>query len=320
MAVYTQIPREQLETFVTGFNIGDVVSCEGIAQGIENSNFLLNTTSGKFVLTLYEKRVKIRDLPFFLGLIHFLADIGFPCPHPIPDRAGEYLHSLAGRPAALISFAIGNWLENPSENDCKQMGMAAARLHSSTTGFKMSRKNDQCLPVWRKGFEKLQDRADDVRPGFAQWIDDELAELESSYPRDLPTGIIHGDLFPDNVFFKNGVVSAVIDFYFACNDTYAFDLAICMNAWCFDNSGQFDKRFSKALFSGYQSVRPLAENELDAIPLLARGAAMRFLMTRLYDWFNTPEGVLTQRKDPLAFVPIIEFHRDVNDTVAYGLG
>ena len=320
MAVYTQISAKELESFVTGFNIGNVISCEGIPQGTENSNFILNTTLGKFVLTLYEKRVNIRDLPFFLGLIHYLAEVGFPCPRPISNRAGQYLHSLAGRPAALISFAIGDSLENPSVSNCRQMGVAAARLHSSAKDFKMSRKNDQCLPAWRKSFETLQERADDIRPGFAQWIEDELAALENSYPRSLPMGIIHGDLFPDNVFFKNGIVSAVIDFYFACNDAYAFDLAICLNAWCFDDSGGLDKSLSEALFDGYQSVRPLAQIELEALPLLARGAAMRFLITRLHDWFNATDGILIQKKDPLAFVPIIEFHRKTNDSIAYGIG
>lgn len=319
MAVYTNVARGEIESFITNFGIGDVVSFRGIPQGIENSNFLLRTTTGKYIVTIYERRVNSKDLPFFIGLMHFLAEERFHCPRPLPNTKGEYLHTLAGKPAAVITFVDGDWPRLITSNHCQQLGFAIAKFHSTAKKFGTFRKNNQALPAWRRVLLELKSRCDTIKPGLSNWLDHELFTLEKEWPSHLPSGIIHGDLFPDNVLFKNGMISAFIDFYFACNEAYAFELAICLNAWCFERNGHFNKGLSRALFAGYQSVRPLSKDELTALPLLARGAAMRFLITRLYDWFHIRDNTLAHRKDPLAFVPIIEFHQTVAGSSTYGV-
>lgn len=320
MAVYTDIRADDLDMFVAGYDIGAVVSCEGIAQGIENSNFLLCTDAGKFVLTLYEKRVRREDLPFYLGLMAHLADRGFPCPVPVRDRNGEMVHTLSRRPAAIVTFLDGDWPRDIAPEHCRAIGAAAARLHVGGADFTINRPNDLSQSAWQPIFAPLASRANELQSGFATWIEDELGLLDRSWPSGLPTGIIHADLFPDNVFFDKDGLSGVIDFYFACNDSLAYDIAVCLNAWCFTGDGQFDADRAGALLDGYQTVRPLDPAEREALPILARGAAMRFLLTRLYDWFNTPEAALTRRKNPVEFLPIIEFHRSVSDSTAYGVG
>lgn len=319
MAVYTDVSPNDLSHFIAGFDIGDVVALDGIAQGVENSNFRLQTTTGLYVLTLYEKRVDPGDLPFFLNLMHHLAGSKFPCPAPVANRDGEILHKLSGRPAAVVAFAPGDWPRRITPDHCRKVGVVLAKLHQTAAGFPVTRQNDQGLRAWRTAFTDLAPMADQLRPGLSNWIDAELATLEADWPRDLPTGIIHADLFPDNVFFEKGEVSGVIDFYFACTDALSFDLAICLNAWCFED-GELDRDCAHALTAGYQSVRQLEPAERQALSLLARGAAMRFLITRLHDWFHTPSDALAQRKDPLDFVPVIECHRAVSDSTAYGVG
>lgn len=318
MAVYTDVSADDLNRFVAGFDIGEVVLLEGIAHGTENSNFRLLTTTGPFVLTLYEKRVDPADLPFFLGLMRHLSEAGFPCPAPIPDRHGEFLHRLSDRPAAVVAFASGDWPREITASHCREVGAVLAKLHVAAAGFPMRRANDQALSAWRSVLANAAALADELRPGFADWISAEIAALEDGWPAGLPTGIIHADLFPDNAFFADGAISGVIDFYFACNDALAFDIAICLNAWCFDNGTLCPDR-AEALTGGYETVRPLEPAEKTALPVLARGAAMRFLTTRLYDWFHSPEDVLAQRKDPLEFVPLIDCHRAVSDSTAYGV-
>ena len=321
MAVYTRIDDGDLAVFVAGFDIGDVVSCDGIVQGIENSNFRLRTDTGQYILTLYEKRVRAEDLPFYLGLMNHLAGRNFPCPTPVANRRGQVLHTLSGRPAAIVAFLEG---ESPrtreiSPAQCLGIGGAAARLHLAGADFPLQRENDLSVGGWRPLFTPLAGLAEDLRPGFAAWIDDELAYLERNWPAAIPTGIVHSDLFPDNVFFAGGKLSGVIDFYFACTDMLAIDLAVCLNAWCFRDEGQFDSGRAVALFEGYQAVRSLEGAERDVLPVLARGMAMRFLVTRLHDWFHTPEDALARRKNPLELVPMIEFHRSVPDIGAYGV-
>ena len=320
MAVYTRINRKDLEDFVSKFDIGDVVSCDGIADGIENTNYLLETTTGKYVLTLFEKRVRPEDLPFFMALMSFLESRSFPCPGPVPDRTGDVLHTLSGRPAVLVRFVSGAWPRNVTPDHCGEAGQTLARLHLSAAEFGMTRSNDLSLPHWRKLAENLGDKPDTLQTGFSARVSEELDLLDAQWPRNLPTGIVHGDMFPDNVFFADGRISGVIDFYFACNDALAFDLAICLNAWCFSTPDQFALNQGTALLAGYQSVRPLNDQERNALPVLARGAAMRFLVTRLHDWFHTPEDALGIRKNPLDLLPVIEFHRTVSDSAAYGLG
>lgn len=321
MAVYTQIDDSDLAAFVAGFDIGAVLSCDGIAQGIENSNYRLRTGTGTYILTLYEKRVRPQDLPFYLNLMNHLAARGFPCPTPIANRDGEILHTLSGRPAAIVTFLEGDWPRGSeiSPGQCRDIGAAAARLHLAAADFPARRANDLSVAVWRPLYTPLAAQAEELRPDFSMWIEDELTFLERNWPTDLPAGTVHTDMFPDNVFFDGGSLSGVIDFYFACSDMLAIDLAVCLNAWCFRDGAQFDSGRACALFDGYQAVRPLETAECDALPLLARGMAMRFLLTRLHDWFHTPKDALTRRKDPLELVPVIEFHRSAPDFTAYGV-
>ena len=318
MAVYPDVSADDLDRLVAGFDIGEVVLLEGIAHGTENSNFRLLTTTGPFVLTLYEKRVDPADLPFFLGLMRHLSEAGFPCPAPIADRDGKLLHRLSDRPAAVVAFASGDWPREITAAHCREVGAVLAKLHVAAAGFPMTRVNDQALSAWRSLFANAAALADELRPGFADWISAEIAALEDGWPAGLPTGIIHADLFPDNAFFADGAISGVIDFYFACNDALAFDIAICLNAWCFDD-GTLCRDRAEALTGGYETVRPLEPAEKTALPVLARGAAMRFLTTRLYDWFHLPEDARVQRKDPLEFVPVIDCHRAILNSTAYGV-
>ena len=319
MAVYTEVSDEELEAFVAEYDIGEVISCKGIAEGVENSNFLLQTDQGPFILTLYEKRVNPDDLPFFIGLMEHLAHQGLACPTPLAGRDGQSLRSLCGRPAAIISFLQGLWPRKINVAHCAPLGRAMAEMHLAGLSFPKSRPNSLGQRDWRPLFELERHRADQVKPGLAVLLDAELTALEQAWPKDLPTGIIHADLFPDNVFFKGEQVSGLIDFYFACTDFLAYDIAICMNSWCFEPTGEFNATKARNLLIGYQQVRPLSEAEFAALPILNRGAAMRFLLTRLYDWVNTPAGAFVKRKDPLEYEHKLRFHMAVSGPGAYGL-
>ena len=319
MAVYTEVSDEELEAFVAQYDIGEVESCKGIAEGVENSNYLLQTDQRSYILTLYEKRVARDDLPFFLGLMDHLAARNFPCPTPIHGRDGEALRDLCGRPAAIISFLAGMWPRRIQPNHCRDLGAAAANFHLAADGFVLSRPNDLSLTGWRKLAAETKARADEVSPGLAEFIADEMAYLEDNWPTGLPSGIIHADLFPDNVFFLHDKLSGIIDFYFACNDFFAYELAVCLNAWCFENDGDFNITKAHNLVLGYHQVRELSVAERTALPLLARGSALRFLLTRLYDWLNHPEGALVKRKDPLEYVRKLKFHQQVRGPAEYGL-
>lgn len=319
MAVYTEVSDEDLESFVAGYDIGPVVSCKGIAEGVENSNYLLQTETGNYILTLYEKRVDPKDLPFFIGLMDHLAAKGLACPTPVHGRDGRALRTLCGRPAAIITFLKGMWPRRIQLGHCGPLGAAMAEMHVAGADFPMSRPNTLSVAAWRPLLEVCGDRADDVKPGLAEELDAELARLEAGWPDDLPTGVIHADLFPDNVFFLSEKVSGIIDFYFACTDAFAYDIAICLNAWCFEPDGSFNATKARHLLAAYRKVRPITPPELKALPLLASGSAMRFLLTRLYDWLNTPAGALVKRKDPLEYLHKLRFHRGVAGPGAYGL-
>lgn len=319
MAVYTEVSDEELEAFVAQYDIGDVESCKGIAEGVENSNYLLQTDRRSYILTLYEKRVARDDLPFFLGLMDHLAAQDFPCPTPIHGRDGEALRDLCGRPAAIISFLAGMWPRRIQPGHCRDLGAAAAAFHLAADGFALSRPNDLSLAGWQKLAAETAARADEMSPGLATLIADEMAYLESAWPSGLPAGIIHADLFPDNVFFLHDKLSGIIDFYFACNDFLAYELAICLNAWCFENDGDFNITKARNLIQSYHKARKLSDDEIAALPLLARGSALRFLLTRLYDWLNHPEGALVKRKDPLEYVRKLKFHQQVRSPAEYGL-
>src|SRR5579885_3106862 len=320
MAVYTDVPDEELRSFIAEYDLGEVVSCKGIAEGVENSNFLLRTETGTFILTLYEKRVDPGDLPFFIALMEHLAAQGIACPTPVKGRDGVALRRLCGRPAAVVSFLDGMWPRRIHPFHCAGLGAALARLHLAGASFALRRPNNLSVAGWKSLFEACRDRAHEVRAGLAEELADELASLERNWPKQLPSGIIHADLFPDNVFFRGEQVSGLIDFYFACTDFLAYDLAICLNAWCFENDGSFNVTKARQLLSHYRAKRPLSQQEYAALPLLARGSALRFLLTRLYDLLNHPAGALVRPKDPLEYLRKLRFHRGIARTSAYGVG
>lgn len=319
MAVYTEVGDEELEAFLEPYGVGKLLSCKGIAEGVENSNFMLHTDKGAYFLTLYEKRVAKKDLPFFLGLMNHLAAKGIACPVPLRDRHGEMLGELAGRPAALISFLEGISVRRPQPRHCAELGRALAHLHLAGRDFGLKRENALSVSGWRPLLDACGARADEVVEGLAAELETELALLERDWPRALPQGVIHADAFPDNVFFIGEKLSGVIDFYFACNDALAYDLAICLNAWCFEHDGAFNITKARALLQAYTEVRPLNAEELAALPLLARGSAMRFLLTRLYDWLNRQPGALVSPKNPIEYWKRLRFHRRVASPADYGL-
>jgi len=319
VAVYTDITEDDLKAFLAQYDCGDLTSYKGIAEGVENSNFLLHTTRDPLILTLYEKRVEKNDLPFFLGLMHHLASRGLSCPLPLPRTDGALLGELSGRPAALISFLEGMWLRKPEARHCREVGIALAQMHVAGEGFAIERPNALSCDSWQPLWDKSEARADEVEPGLQDEIRAELAFFDAHWPKDLPTGVIHADLFPDNVFFLGDTLSALIDFYFACNDMLAYDVSICLNAWCFEKDGAYNVTKGTAMLDGYQSVRPLSEAEIAALPTLARGSALRFFLTRLYDWLMTPAGALVTKKDPLEYLRKLRFHRQVATGAEYGL-
>lgn len=318
MAVYTDVGDEEIGAFIASYGLGEVVSFKGIAEGVENTNYLVETERGWFILTLYEKRVNAAELPFFLALMEHLAGSGLSCPTPVRDLEGRNLRELAQRPAALVTFLEGLSVRRPTAEHCREVGEALARMHLAAADFSMTRRNDLGLGDWQPLYEKFAARADEIRPGLGSVIETELASLARAWPKDLPTGVIHADLFPDNVFFLHDKVSGLIDFYFACNDLLAYDLAVCLNAWCFEKDFSFNLTKGRALLSGYESVRPLSDDERASFPLLAHGSALRFMLTRLYDWINTPEGSLVVKKDPAEYVRRMRFHQAVKSPGEYG--
>src|SRR5476649_2808641 len=282
MAVYTDVAADELAEFLGSYEIGELLSYKGIAEGVENSNFLLHTSAGYFILTLYEKRVAKNELPFFLGLMTHLASRGIICPEPLKNKSGQALSELAGRPAVIINFLEGIWPRKPNVAHCAGVGQALAKMHLAGRDFGMTRANALSVSGWRPLFDQAASRADELQHGLRGFLAAELDHLESGiWPQHLPLGVIHADLFPDNVFFLGEKVSGLIDFYFACTDTLAYDVAICLNCWCFEPDHSYNVTKGRALLKAYSKVRALSSAERDALPVLSRGAAMRFLLTRL---------------------------------------
>ncbi len=319
MAVYTEVTDEELAAFVAAYDIGGVLSLKGIAEGVENSNYLLHTDAGYFILTLYEKRVEEADLPFFLGLMEHLSARGITCPLPVKNRAGAALGRLAGRPAVIVTFLEGMWVRRPDARQCGMVGEALGRLHVAGSDFAGRRANALSVQGWPPLLHAVEGRADEITAGLGELVAQELAHLERVWPRGLPEGVIHADLFPDNVFFLSGQLSGLIDFYFACTDAFAYDLAICLNAWCFEADASFNITKGMALLDGYERVRVLRDEEVAALPTLARGAALRFLLTRTVDWLNRAPGALVKPKDPMEYVKKLRFHQRVEQARDYGL-
>lgn len=318
MAVYTDIDDATLSAFLSQYDLGEPRAFKGIAEGVENSNFLLETETGRYILTIFEKRVKADDLPFFMNMMRHLSLKGFPAPLPVVGRDGEALRLLKDKPAVIISFLEGMSPRSPSSAQCRRAGAALARFHAALSDFGMQRPNDLSLPAWLDMFTTRETEVDKLVPGLHALITEDLKELKATWPTDLPAGAIHADLFPDNAFFLDGDVSGVIDFYFACTDFLAYDIAVCLNAWCFESRGEFNITKGQALISGYQSERKLDQEERDAIPTLARGAAMRFFLTRLIDWADTPKDALVRPKNPLDYAERLGFHRRAKGIEDYG--
>ncbi len=319
MAVYTEVTDEALAGFLAEYDIGRMVAFRGIAEGVENSNYSLRTTAGDFILTLYEKRVDPAELPWFLGLMRHLAQRGIVCPLPVRGRDGEALRHLAGRPAAITTFLPGVWPRRVRVEHCAPLGEALARLHVAGRDYAPTRRNALGPEDWAPLLARARPRADEIMSGLTPELDSALERILASWPVGLPEGHIHADLFPDNVFFLEGKVSGLIDFYFAATDLLTYDIAVCLNAWCFEPDFSFNVTKSRALLRGYATIRPLAAAERAALPVLCQGAAIRFLLTRLFDWLNTPPGALVTRKDPMEYLRRLRFHLAARDEHAYGL-
>jgi homoserine kinase type II len=319
MAVYTDVAADELAEFLKGYDIGDLLSYKGIAEGVENSNFLLHTSAGYFILTLYEKRVASEDLPYFLSLMAHLAARGVSCPQPAKNRTGAVFGTLSGRPAAIINFLEGVWPRRPNAAHCAGVGEALAKMHVAGRDFPLVRKNPLSVAGWRALFNQAATGADGVQQGLRDFLKRELDDLEKRWPSHLPNGVIHADLFPDNVFFLEDKLSGLIDFPFACNDILAYDVAICLNAWCFEPDHSFNVTKARALLGAYGRERALSPAEEDALPLLARGAALRFLLTRLVDFLNVPPGAMVKPKDPLEYVRKLRFQQNVASMRDYGV-
>jgi len=318
MAVYTDVNFEDLEQLLALYDIGVPLTFKGIAEGVENSNFYLQTDRGAFILTLYEKRVAEADLPFFVGLMEHMARHGIACPLPLRTRDGRQLVSLNQRSAAILTFLSGLSLRRPGAAHCASAAAVLANLHRAGEGFALKRPNALGLAGWRPLAEAIGN-ADSVEDGLTALIATSLADLEAGWPKDLPGGVIHADLFPDNVLFTKDAVSGVIDFYFACNDYYAYDLAVMLNSWCFEMDGSYNITKGQALIAAYRAQRPISAAEADALPLLMQGAALRFLLTRTYDWVNHDESWLVRPKDPREYSRKLRFHRQVRHAGEYGL-
>ncbi len=322
MAVYTEIDSNTLAEFAAQYPLSQVDGFKGITEGVQNSNFLLTTADAKYILTIYESSangVSAADLPFFLGLMLHLSAQGLSCPVPLARKDGELISTIKNKPAALVSFLEGRSVKTPRPEHCRALGAAMAQMHLAGDGFELKRPNNHGLGNWQALFERCHSRADEVSPDLTRAMERELTRLKENWPDNLPTGIIHADLFPDNVFFMQGDMSGLIDFYFACNDFYAYDLAIALNAWCFEADATFNVTKARALLSGYQNLRPLAPEEIDAVPILGAGAAMRFLTTRLFDWLNQVDGAQVEPKNPNDFLRRLRFHRSATRPADYGL-
>ena len=318
MAVYTKVDELTLASFLSAYDLGELLGFDGIAEGVENSNYLLRTVKAHYILTLYEKRVDARDLPFFIEVMTHLASKGMDCPLPVSSNNGNVLQKLMGKPCAVFSFLNGKSYHYPNREKCRALGSCLAKLHLNANGVKHTRQNALGPASWQPLLDSVGQRANQITPSMWQMVQDRLGSILAAWPQGLPTGIIHADLFPNNVLFNGNNLTGVIDFYFACKDILAYDIGICLNSWCFDADGSFNLTKSRSLIHGYQTVRKLSDAEIAAVPVLAAGSAMRFFLTRLYDWLNTPKDALVSPKDPMEYWSILQFHQSVSGVGAYG--
>jgi len=320
MAVYTKLPEKKLIEFFSKYNLGKLLNYKGIKEGIENTNYYIQTEKGKFILTLYEKRVEEKDLPFFISLMRNLYDKNFPSPEPIINRNGSYISEISGKKAAVISFIDGEAKKVLNPNDCFNVGVNTAKLHMITKDLKGKRENKLSINSWRRIYNKVKKDCSVIHPNLTNTIEKNLNYIEKNWPKNIPSGIIHADLFPDNIFFKNNKVSGIIDYYFSCFDFYAFEIAICLNALCFEGKNQnlsFNVTKAKKFVDGYSSIRQLNENEKNSLKILCQGAAIRFLLTRVFDYLNLTEGAIVKIKDPIEYLKRLEFHNSVKNYQDY---
>lgn len=324
MAVYTSLTDDEIDRLVAEYPVAPFLSAQGIAQGVENTNYLIVTgmedmPETKYILTVYEKRVDERDLPFFVGMMEHLAAKGIPCPLPLHGKDGQIIRQVHGKPAAMVTFLQGSSTRTIRVEHLAQLGSMLARMHQAAEGFTLTRPNALSLFGWVSLFEKIASEMDRIQEGLRQRIQQEMGYLMGRWPKDLPSGVIHADLFPDNVFFEGDTLSGIIDFYFACNDFFIYDLAICLNAWCFEQQREFNVTKARAFLNAYDCVRRISTQEREFLPVLARGAAMRFLLTRAHDWLFPVEGALVTPKDPLEYWRKLRFHQSVSSYHEYGL-
>tara|TARA_B100001564_G_C20659719_1_gene680961 strand:+ start:963 stop:1931 length:969 start_codon:yes stop_codon:yes gene_type:complete len=313
MAVYTKFNKEKIEKILLKYNLGKLSAFKGIEEGIENTNYFLSLEKKKFILTIYEKRVKSEDLPFFSSLMSSLNEKNFKCPTPIKNKKNETITDFDGKKLMIVSFLEGKAKQNLSPNNCKSIGFEVAKMHEITKNFKFKRKNDLSIKSWRGIFDSVKDKCSKIHKDLPKLIEENLSDVERNWPKNLPRGIIHADLFHDNIFFIQDKFSGIIDFYFSCEDFYAFEIAICFNALCFDGLKEnlsFNVTKAKNFIDGYTSVRKLTEEEKNNIKVLSQGAALRFLLTRVFDALNTIEGAMVKVKDPVEYLKRLEFHKN----------
>jgi len=320
MAVYTKLSKNELIEFFSKYNLGKLLNYQGIKEGIENTNYFIQTENGEYILTLYEKRVEEKDLPFFIGLMKNLFDKKFPCPEPIINKNGNYISEISKKKAAVISFLKGTSKKKLDPNDCYEIGFNTAKLHSITKDLSGKRENKLSIISWRKIYNKVKKDCSLIHPDLNEVVEKNLEEIERNWPKNLPSGIIHADLFTDNIFFKNKKISGIIDYYFSCNDFYAFEIAICLNALCFEGKNEnlsFNVTKAKKFIEGYSNIRKLSEIEKKSLKILCQGAAIRFLLTRVFDYLNLTEGAIVKIKDPVEYLKRLEFHNSVKNYQDY---
>ena len=320
MAVYTKLSEKELKEFFLKYNLGKLLNYKGIKQGIENTNYFTETEKGKFILTLYEKRVEEKDLPFFIGLMKNIYDKNFPSPEPIINNNGSYISEILKKKAAIISFIDGNAKKSLSPNECYQVGTYTAKLHRITKNLNIKRENKLSVNSWRGIYNKVKKNCGKIYKNLPEIIEENLNDIEKNWPKNIPSGIIHADLFPDNIFFKKNKLSGIIDYYFACHDFYAFEIAICLNALCFEGSRDnlsFNVTKAKKFIDGYSSIRVLEEKEKNSLKTLCKGAAIRFLLTRVFDYLNLTEGAIVTVKDPIEYLKRLQFHDGVKNYQDY---
>ena len=320
MAVYTKLSENELEVFFSKYNLGKLLNYKGIKEGIENTNYFIQTEKGKFILTLYEKRVEEKDLPFFINLMRNLFDKNFPSPEPIINNNGNYISEILEKKAAVVSFLEGYAKKVLNPNDCREVGINTAKLHLITKDLTGKRENKLSINSWRKIYIKVKKNCSKIHPNLPEIIEKNLDEIEKNWPKNIPSGIIHADLFPDNIFFKNNKLSGIIDYYFSCYDYYAFEIAICLNALCFEGKNEnlsFNVTKAKKFIDGYSNIRKLTEEEKKSLKVLCQGAAIRFLLTRVFDYLNLTEGAIVKIKDPVEYLKRLEFHDSVTNYQDY---